>query len=96
MALETLLKKLLADPKVKAYYDKMELEFNIAKELILLRKRLGLTQKELAKKAGIKEVQLARIESGKQLPRLDTLMSIAKSVGFSLEIRIVPKTEDES
>jgi transcriptional regulator with XRE-family HTH domain len=96
MVLETLLKKLLADPKVKVYYDKMKLEFNIAKELILLRKRLGLTQKELAEKAGIKELQLARIESGKQLPRLDTLRSIAESVGFSLEIRIVPNTEDES
>jgi len=96
MSLETLREKLLADQKVKAHYDEMKPEFNIAKELILLRRRLGFTQRELAEKAGIKQPQLARIESGKQLPRLDTLISIAASVGFSLEIRIVPNMEDES
>ncbi len=96
MSLETLRKKLLADPEVKAHYDKMKPEFNIAKELILLRKRLGFTQRELAEKAGIKQPQLARIESGKQLPRLDTLISIAESVGFSLEVRIVSNREEES
>jgi transcriptional regulator with XRE-family HTH domain len=96
MSLETLRKKLLANPKVKAHYDKMKLEFSIAKELILLRKRLGLTQKQLAEKAGIKPLQLARIESGKELPQLDTLISITESVGFSLEIRIVSNAEDES
>ena len=96
MSLETLRKKLLADPKVKAHYDEMKPEFNIAKELILLRKRLGFTQRELAEKAGIKQPQLARIESGKQSPRLETLVSIAASVGFSVEFRIVPNAEDES
>ena len=48
MSLETLRTKLLADPEVKAHYDEMKPEFNIAKELILLRRRLGFTQRELA------------------------------------------------
>lgn len=96
MTLDTLRKKLLSDPKVKAHYDNLKPEFDIAKELISMRQRLGLTQRGLAEKAGIKQPQLARIESGKQSPRLDTLMSIAASVGYSVEIRLVPSTKDEN
>ncbi len=96
MSLDTLRTKLLADSEVKAYYDELKWEFDIAKELIAMRQSLGLTQRGLAEKAGIKQPQLARIESGKQSPRLETLVSIAASVGYSVELRLVPSARDES
>lgn len=96
MNLDTLKTKLLSDPQVKAHYDNLKPEFDIAKELISMRQHLGLTQRGLAEKAGIKQPQLARIESGKQSPRLDTLVSIAASVGYSIEFRFVPSKRDEN
>lgn len=45
-------------------------------ELRILRKRAGLTQKELAKRAGISQSLVARIESGSVDPRVSTLRKI--------------------
>lgn len=96
MSLDTLRTKLLSDQEVKAHYYHLKPEFEIAKELISMRQQLGLTQRGLAEKAGIKQPQLARIETGKQSPRLETLVSIAASVGYCVELRLVPSTKDKS
>ncbi len=47
-----------------------------SQELRILRKRAGLTQKELAKRAGISQSLVARIESGSVDPRVSTLRKI--------------------
>jgi Predicted transcriptional regulator with C-terminal CBS domains len=44
--------------------------------LILLRKRKGLTQSELAEKAGILREMISNYESGKTTPRESTLRKI--------------------
>ena len=95
MTLESLTAKLLTDPEVKRHYEEMKMEFNIAKEIIKLRTKFGLTQRQLAEKVGIKQPQLARIETGKQLPRLDTLKVIAESCGYEVVIKLVPKIDNE-
>lgn len=46
------------------------------KELRMLRKRAGLTQKELAKRAGISQSLVARVEAGNVDPRVSTLRKI--------------------
>jgi transcriptional regulator with XRE-family HTH domain len=57
-----------------------------------MRKAAKLTQQELANRAGIEQPQLARIESGGQLPRLDTLANLAKEAGYDMEIHLIPKS----
>lgn len=84
--------ELIRDPEIKSFYDELELEFSIAKQLARLRHSTGLNQREFSQKAGIQQPQLARIEAGKQSPRLETLATLASSAGFSLEIRFVPNT----
>ncbi|BAZ30464.1 hypothetical protein NIES4074_29240 [Cylindrospermum sp. NIES-4074] len=39
---------------------------------------------------GIKQPQLARIESGKQIPKLETLTKLAAGAGYAVEIHFVP------
>ena len=95
MNLEDLKSKLLADSEVRGYYEELKPEFEIARQLIRLRRELGLSQRDLAAKAGIKQPQLARIETGKQSPRLDTIVSIASSVGYSVEVNFVPNHAHE-
>ena len=48
------------------------------------RKKQGLTQKEVADKAGIFSNTYARIERGVQNPGYDTARSIARALGVDL------------
>ncbi|HLJ73291.1 MAG TPA: helix-turn-helix transcriptional regulator [Thermoanaerobaculia bacterium] len=50
------------------------------------RLRAGLTQEELARRAGISQPALARIESGRVAPRIDTAERILRACGMTLEV----------
>ena len=49
---EDLLHEQLRDPNFRREYEALEEEFTLATEIIALRKRLNLTQKELAERVG--------------------------------------------
>jgi DNA-binding XRE family transcriptional regulator len=82
--------KILSDPQVKAEYDALSPEFELARAIITLREGIGLTQREFAAKVGMKQSQLARIESGKQTPKLKTLAKLAAAAGYEVEVNLVP------
>jgi DNA-binding XRE family transcriptional regulator len=46
------------------------------------REHLGLTQAEVAARMGVKQATYARMESGKTLPRVATIKSIAQALGI--------------
>lgn len=50
------------------------------------REHLGLTQQQLAEKAGIKQPALARIESGAVTPRTATLAKLAVALGVKIDL----------
>ena len=50
------------------------------------RRRAGLTQRELARLAGMPQAAVARIETGRVTPRLDTLAKLLDLCGCSLEV----------
>ncbi len=82
--------EILAAPEVKAEYDALTPEFELARAVITLREGIGLTQREFAAKVGMKQSQLARIESGKQTPKLKTLAKLAAAAGYEVEVNLVP------
>ena len=49
------------------------------------REYIGMTQQELSDAAGIRQPVLARIETGKVKPRLDTLRKLARAMNLTLE-----------
>ncbi len=49
------------------------------------RLRAGLTQQDLATRAGISQPALARIESGRVVPRIDTIERLLRECGMSLK-----------
>src|SRR4028119_372885 len=79
----------LADPAVKAEYEALEAEFSIASQVIAIRATTGLTQREFAERVGMKQSQLARIESGKQIPKLETLAKLAAAAGYRVEVNFI-------
>jgi predicted transcriptional regulator len=50
------------------------------------RRRAGLTQRELAKRAQVPQPAIARIESGRVSPRLSTILPLIEATGFALEL----------
>ncbi|WP_061285967.1 helix-turn-helix domain-containing protein [Leptospira interrogans] len=61
---DSLLTKELKSKDFKKEYDALSNEFTLAKEIIKLRKKRNLTQKDLAEKIGTSQPAIARIESG--------------------------------
>jgi DNA-binding XRE family transcriptional regulator len=80
-----------SDPAFRQEYDNLEDEFSALEELLNARRRAGLTQTELAKRMGVSQPVIARIEgnlgSRKQTPSLATLRKYAQACGQRLIIR---------
>lgn len=83
--------ELLANPKVKEAYDALEPAYQIAR----LRIAQGLTQEELAERAGLRQPNIARLEAGKHAPSLDMLRRVAAALGYRLDVRFVPVEEGQ-
>jgi ribosome-binding protein aMBF1 (putative translation factor) len=54
---------------------------SIARDVVRDRKAAGLTQQQLADRAGIRQETLSRIESGKHIPTAKTLQKIEAALG---------------
>lgn len=86
--LERLKSRLLANPKVKAEYDALAPEFEIAAELLRARRRAGFSQAELADRMGTSQSTIARLESGQTLPSTKTLLRYAEATGTRVQVRL--------
>lgn len=58
----------------------------IIDQLIAERHRQGKTQKQLAQDAQLTQSVIARLESKKAVPQLDTLLKVAAALGCNLEV----------
>jgi len=58
--------------------------------VLLAREEAGLSQRELAKRAGVSQADIARIESGVRQPSIPTLQRILAGAGQELRFRLAP------
>lgn len=79
----------LNDPEFIAALAELEPGYQIAR----LRIARGLTQTQLAQKAGTKQPSIARLEKGESTPSLAFLEKLAEALGARLEVRIVPQKD---
>ncbi len=84
--LSTLHKRWAEDPEYAEAFESHRLEFELARQLIELRVKSGLSQQELATKMGTSQSSIARIESGAALPSLRTLQKLAEATDTELRI----------
>ena len=85
------LNKQLQDPEFKKEWDDLEPEFNMIQALIDARKQCNMTQKELAKKTGIDQSDISKIETGNANPALSTLKRLAEGMDMVLRLEFIPK-----
>lgn len=60
----------------------------LARTVRFRRRKLGMTQMELADKSGLTQSQIARFESGKTNVRLCTLLSILKVLDIHITFNV--------
>lgn len=65
---------------------RIEFEVSLIGKLIEARESKGITQHELAEMTGVKQSAIARLESMKSTPQIDTLFKILKPLGYTLAI----------
>jgi transcriptional regulator with XRE-family HTH domain len=83
-------KKWMKEPKYKKAYDALEEEFVLAEVIMDVRNRAGLTQEELARRMGTTQPVVARLESGRTHPSMQTLERLAEATGSRLLISFAP------
>ena len=72
------------DPIGKEILEEAEAEAAIISAMIKQRSALGMSQRELARLCDIPQSSVARIESSKTTPRLDTILKIYRQLGLTL------------
>jgi predicted transcriptional regulator len=86
---EAFRKAQLKDDDVRKEYEDLETEFELAREVISLRKALNLTQKQLAEQMGTSQPAIARLESGNyRNVSLSFLRRLADALGATPEVHL--------
>ncbi|MBI3385267.1 helix-turn-helix transcriptional regulator [Candidatus Gottesmanbacteria bacterium] len=77
---------LLKDPKVLKALKDSEVEYKIARALILARLKKRITQKDLAYKLNTKQSVISRVENALTTPSLSFLKRLAEALNMKLTI----------
>jgi HTH-type transcriptional regulator/antitoxin HipB len=85
----------MQDQEFRLLWREREAAYRVARELVRLRRAQGLSQSEVARRAGLKQPAVARLESGAAKPTLGTIQRVAHALGREVEVSLVP-TEGRS
>jgi DNA-binding XRE family transcriptional regulator len=80
-------KSLLQSQEVKEEYDKLNVIYEIKKQIIKYRLEQGISQKELAEKIGTRQSAISRLENDDYNPSIEFLDKVANALGKKLEIK---------
>lgn len=88
------LEEQLKDPELKAEYDALDPEFAIIQAMIDARKSSGISQQELARRTGIAQADISKLENGNANPSIKTLQRLAAGMGMRVKIEFQPLKAD--
>jgi ribosome-binding protein aMBF1 (putative translation factor) len=78
----------MAEPGAVDAYDAARLAFDLGRRVRELRVQQGLSQTELARRAGMAQPAVARFEAGGTVPTLPVLERLARSLGAELTVQL--------
>ena len=78
----------MKDPEFRREYEKLELEFQIARQIIAARIKRKMTQAELAKKADTGQAVISRLEGMNARPSISLLYRVAQALGTKIQVTI--------
>lgn len=81
--------RFMTDPNYTAAYIEADAEYSVIEAMIKARVAAGMTQVEVAAKAGTTQSAIARLEGGRVSPTVETLRKYAKAVGKRLKVEMI-------
>lgn len=87
---DSLKKTILSNSEVKKEYEGFALEYEIAHALISARTQANMTQEAVAKKMNTTQSAVARLESGKHSPSLQTIHKYAAAINMTINLQVQP------
>ena len=80
------------DPELEALYQEELKRINIANKIRQARKKVGISQKELAKQVNTTQSAISRLESSDyERFSMNTLLKIATALNYDVQINLKPK-----
>ncbi|WP_406060637.1 helix-turn-helix domain-containing protein [Micromonospora sp. NBC_00860] len=76
------------DPVFRAEWDRTAFAREVALRIVKYRTENQLTQTALARKVGMTQSVIARLESGDQPPSIATLVKLSKGTGMEFDVKI--------
>ena len=64
---------------------------DVIRAIVNARTSQNLTQSELAKRTGINQADISKLENGTRNPSINLLKRLAEGMGMNLKIEFVPK-----
>ena len=88
--LQQILARELQNDEFRLAFDERRFYLQIARLVSELRARTGLSQAELARKAGVSQPMIARLEKGdsRRIPTFDTIFKLIKVLGYTMSIHV--------
>ncbi len=79
------------EQKIVIEVEQKNIRQSVIEQYVRCRKVQGMTQAELAKRAGIPRTNITRFESGNYNPSLEMLVRIATALGMTLQVQLMEK-----
>lgn len=79
------------EQKIVIEVEQKSVRKSVAEQYVRSRKMQGLTQAELAKRAGVPRSNITRFESGNYNPSLEMMVRIAEALGMTLQVQLTAK-----
>ncbi|OGO39158.1 MAG: hypothetical protein A2147_01975 [Chloroflexi bacterium RBG_16_57_8] len=84
---------LLQRPRIRKEYEALQPKYDLIRALIKRRKRLRISQAQLARMIGTQQPAISRLEAGDYNATLDTLFKVADGLGLDVCLRARRKKE---
>jgi ribosome-binding protein aMBF1 (putative translation factor) len=88
------LRDLLSDefPDIIERYEELRALYGVVSQLAAIRRAQGVTQAQLAERLGRPQSLISAIESGRMSPHVETLVALARELGYNIRIELEPRT----
>jgi DNA-binding XRE family transcriptional regulator len=80
----------LADPSFRAEWQRLAPAREFAAALLRYRAEHKLSQRALAKRLGVSQPRVVRLESGEHNPEVDTIINAVRSLGIEFCLDVAP------